>query len=257
VGSGCLGRGVAPPALLAAALCSLAPAPLAAQSAPESKLVSIQGLRSATVAPGGLAFGALALTSRSQGGGGYVEDADGSLSFGLGLGDASETVGLQLSASLSSLSEGLGDSGSLSVKASREVRGLGVPAYVGLSVDRLAGWGELEGYDPTTSLVATLFPQVEMGGERYPLMLTAGLGSHVRDEQTEPGVFLGAGLGLTPNLGASLAWTGETVTLGTVFRVEGLDQVRFGASVDDLLDQEDRRRLVLTATFFADDLFGR
>lgn len=252
---------MASPALLVAALWSLSIEPAAAQSATAApgKLVSIQGIRSATVAPQGLGFGALAVTSRSQGEGDedFVDDPDGSLSFGFGVGDASETVGLQFSANLTSLSEGVGDSGSLSIKASREVSGLAVPTYVGLSVDRIAGWGEVEGYDPSTALAVTLFPQADFGGERYPLMVTAGLGSHVRNDQADPGVFLGAGIGLTPNFGTSLAWTGETVTLGSVFRIDGLDSARFGASIDDLLDQEDRRRVVLTATFFVEDLFGR
>ncbi|EYD76429.1 hypothetical protein Rumeso_01987 [Rubellimicrobium mesophilum DSM 19309] len=233
--------------------------PAAAQSARDdtSKLVSIQGIRSATVAPSGLAYGAVALTNRQQDGDEFVDGPEGSLSFGFGVGDASRTVGLQFSVNLTSLSDGVGESGSLSIKASRRLGGLRVPTYVGLSVDRLAGWGEAEDFDPSTSLAVTMFPRIEVGDESYPLMLTAGVGSDIVDDQSDPGVFLGAGVGLTHNLGASVAWTGETVSLGTVFRVDGLDSMRFGASVDDVFDQEDRRRLVLTATFFVDDLFGR
>lgn len=249
-----------PPALFLRAALAALPAlagPACAQSIgnDEGRLVTLQGIRSATVAPHGLGFASLALSGRTEN---DPEDGIASaLALGFGLGDAEETVGFQVSVGMSPVLEDFGASGSLSVKASRRIAAGAAPTYVGLSFDRLAGWGDAEGAEETASLSLTSFPRVMIGGEAYPLMLTLGAGTHQRDGGEEPGLYAGAGIGLTRNFGASLAWTGETVTLGTVFRVEGLDSMRFTASVDDLFDQEDSRRLTVAATFVVEDLFGR
>ena len=57
-------------------------------------------------------------------------------------------------------------------------------------------------------------------------------------------------------LNASLAWTGEGVTVGGAFRVPGLDSMRFTASVNDVFDQADSRRITVSATIFVRDLLG-
>ena len=84
-----------------------------------NKLVTLQGIRSATVAPSGLVFGSLGLTSRRDSLGDFFDEGDGSIVLGFGLGDATKTVGVQVSASITSLTDSFGDSGSLSIKAAR------------------------------------------------------------------------------------------------------------------------------------------
>lgn len=220
----------------------------------DGKLVTLQGIRSATVAPAGLGFVAFALGERTD-----DDPEDGlasSLSLGAGFGNARGGVGVQVTASLGSPLDGLGDNGSLGLKFGHRFAGAGTPTFVALSLDRLAGWGDREDDDPTATVALTTFPSLALGGDSYPLMLTLGAGTDVRDDGTEPGVYAGAGIGLGRNFGTSLAWTGEDVTLGAVARVPGLDSWRFTASVNDLLDQEEGRRLGVTATYVIDDLWG-
>lgn len=220
----------------------------------DGKLVTLQGIRSATVAPAGLGFAAFALSGRTD------DDPDdglaSSLSLGTGFGDARGGVGVQVTASFGAPLDGLGESGSLGLKFAHRFAGSGRPTFLALSFDRLAGWGDRADLDPTTTVALTTFPRLALGADSYPLMVTLGAGSHIRDDGTEPGLYAGAGIGLTRNFGASLAWTGEDVTVGAVAKVPGLDNWRFTASVLDALDQEDGRRLSITATFVVQDLFG-
>lgn len=243
---------------LAALLC-LAALPASAQEGFQGRYVTIPGIPSATVAPEGLAFGTLAYTTRRDSRsdqGRFLDSADGSLALGFGLGDASDLVGAQFTINVSSLKDDFGDSGSLGVRLSREVPGALVPTYAALSFDRLAGWGDAEGVDPAASLIVTSFPSLDAPWGTLPLMVTLGVGTHVANARQDPGVFAGVGVGLTRNLGASLAWTGESVTLAGAVRFEAVPSLRLTAGVDDLFDQVDGRRLTLTATFFVQDLFG-
>lgn len=224
---------------------------------PVNRLVTLQGIRSATVAPAGLAFASLGLTSRRDSLGDFFDEADGSIVLGFGLGDASETVGVQVSASITSLTDSFGDSGSLSIKASRRINGLEVPTFVGLSFDRLAGWGDGKLIDESATFSVTMFPTAQIAGQTYPLMITAGYGNAVLERLREPGAFVGAGIGITENFGASLAWTGESVTLGTAFKFDALENMRFSASLEDAFDQVGGQRVTVSATYYFDTNFGR
>lgn len=243
--------------VLAAALALSAAAAGPALAQDGGRLVGLLGIRSATVAPDGLAFGAVALTTLRREAEG-VEDgsADGSIILGFGLGSAADAVGVQVTANIISLTDDFADSGSLGVKASREVGRGALPVYLGVAVDRIGGWGDSEDLDPSVSGMVTAFPQVDAGGRTLPLMVTLGAGTHLRNDFEDPGVFGGVGVGLTRNLGASAAWTGESVSVGAVFRVPGLDNMRFTASLDDAFDQVDARRVTVTATVFVRDLWG-
>ena len=222
-----------------------------------NRLVTLQGIRSATVAPPGLAFASLGLTSRRDALGDFFHEADGSIVLGFGFGDATETVGVQVSASITSLTDSFGDSGSLSIKAARQINGLEIPTFVGLSLDRLAGWGDGKLIDESATLSVTMFPTAQIGGQTYPLMITAGYGNAILEHHREPGAFVGAGIGITENFGASLAWTGESVTVGTAFKFDALENMRFSASLEDAFDQVGGQRLTLSATYHFDTDFGR
>lgn len=231
------------------------PAPVAQPVGQSAKLVTLQGIRAATVAPGGLAFAAIAFSSRRASPTGYLQDADGSAVTGFGIGNANDGFGLQVTANITSLQTSFADSGHLSLKASHRMAAQ-IPVYVGLSIDRLAGWGDARGILASASLQLTWFPQAKIGQGRFPLMLTLGAGSHLRHQGRDPAVFFGAGIGLTPHFGTSLAWTGETVTLGTAFRFDGLRNMTFAANLDDVFDQNNSRRVGVSATWLIDGLFG-
>lgn len=221
-----------------------------------ARLVTLQGIKSATVAQSGLAFASLGLASERGSLTTFPEDGNGTVVLGFGLGNIRETVGVQISASLTSLNEGFGNSGTLSFKLARQITALETPTFVGLSLDRLAGWGNSAVLDESATLALTLFPTAQIGGQTYPLMVTAGYGTDVVNHRREPGAYAGVGIGITENFGASIAWTGESVTLGTAFKFEALDNLRFSASVEDAFDQVGGQRLTLSATYYFNDIFG-
>lgn len=245
--------------LLAAATLLLGAAvPAAAQE--NDFYLTLTGIRSATVAPGGLAFVSAGWTSDrvdGTGGSGVIDNTDGSLSFGAGFGSAEDGIGFQFTANISSLTGDFGDSGYLALKASRRVSGPGrLPVYLALDAQNLAPWGDSEDNEESLDLIVTAFPTVDLGAGPRPMMFTLGAGTNVRDDDTEPGIYLGAGLGLTRHFAVSAAWTGEDVTLGTGFRFDALPNMQFSASVDDVFDENDSRRLTLQATWMTDRLFG-
>lgn len=219
-------------------------------------LVTLQGIKSATVAPGGLAFASLGLSSRRAQLGSFFDDPDGSMVLGYGFGSAQDSVGVQVTANITSLTDAFGDSGNLAIKFSRHVGTPDLPLFAALSFDRLAPWGDGKLADPSTTFSLTAFPRVPIGAQSVPMMVTVGYGSNVTDRRREPGAFVGIGMGISENLGASLAWTGESITLGTAFKFDGLDNLRFSASLDDVFDQVDGQRLTLSATYYFNDLFG-
>jgi hypothetical protein len=241
--------------LTAAALLTLA-APAGAQDAAQApKLVAIVGIQSATVAPSGLGFVSLGGTTRREGS--DDDDVDGSLAFGVGIGSAEDAVGVQVTAYITSLTDDFGDSGSFALKASRRVASGPVTAYAALGVDDIAGFGDADDIDPRVTLSFSTFSLLSLGasGTAYPLMATVGIGSDLRNDRSDPGVFAGVGLGMTPNLGVSAAWTSEAFDLASVFRVPGVESFAFTAAVNDVFDQDDSRRLTFSVNYFLRNLF--
>ena len=91
--------------------------------------LTLLGIPSATVAPHGSGFVSLQFTNQRQGPG---TDSDASLSFGAGFGDAERTLGVQLTAEVTSTTDDPGDSGYFDVKLSRRISSGQTPAYLGL-----------------------------------------------------------------------------------------------------------------------------
>ena len=232
-----------------------APATTSSAPATPGKMVTLQGIRSATVAPGGVGFASLAFSSKRGGPKGFINDTDGSAVVGFGLGDAAQGVGIQISANITSLSDNFGDSGHFSVKFARKLPGE-APTYLALSFDRLSGWGDARNTKPATSLSLTTFRKVDIAGQSYPVMLTIGAGNRVRNFSQDSGIFVGAGIGLTPNFGASLAYAGDQVALGSAFKVAGLKNMVFSATLDDAFNQQSAQRVTVSATVVFSNLFG-
>lgn len=225
-----------------------------AQSQPAAKNVTLLGIQSATVAPHGLAFGVISLTNKG------VENAsreeDGSLGFGVGVGNAQTGVGLQFSAQITSLSDDFADSGFLEVKAARQIVGGTTPTFIAASIDG-AGWGDSSDRDTGGAVMVTSLRQVRFSesGEFYPIMFTLGVGTNERNNGDDPGFFGGLGIGLTPNVGISAAWGGDAVNLGASFRFDQVDNLGVTATLFDAFDQEDSRRISVSVSYFLTDLF--
>ena len=219
------------------------------------KNVTLLGIPSATVAPTGLAFAALTGTTKRDG---VVDEVDGSLALGFGLGSAEDGVGVQVALFNTSLTDNFGDSGYLQVKFSRRIAAGTMPTYVGVSLGQLANWGDASGRDVTAALAVTSFAQVHFkpGGEAYPVMMTAGIANNVRNNDRDPGVFLGAGIGLTESFGVSAAWSGEDVDIGGSLRIKGLKNVGLTATLNDAFDQNDSRRMTFSVFLAVPNAFG-
>lgn len=215
------------------------------------RLVVVQGVPTATTMPGGSAFASVSGTTKREGGSGV----DGSLAFGIGFGDARETVGAQIVANITSTHPSdFGDSGSLSFKLSRTLPEAFGNSTVGLTFDDLAPWGDADGRDVRTSLAWTSARQIRVAGERIPLLLNLGVVSETsyHDDWTP---FAAVGLGLSENLSMTIAHNGDYPVIGATTRVPGLDDVSFSASLQDVFDERNERRVTLTASIAFNDLF--
>lgn len=239
--------------LTAAALSALTAVPGLAQDRP-TKHLTLVGIPSGTVAPHGTVFGSLALTNRE--GPGSSRD-DGSIVLGFGLGSAEDTVGVELTMNISSLQSSFGDAGYFGIKASRRLSSGSWPIYASLGVDYLGPWGAVRGRDPGVTFALSSFGNIEAGGDSYPVMMTIGAGNRLRAGNTRPAVFAGVGVGLTQNLAASAAWSGEGLDLGLGLAFPELQGISFTLGASDVTNRVNSRRLVATATWSLQNVFGR
>jgi hypothetical protein len=212
------------------------------------------GVPLATGAPAGMGFVSLSGTTRRNPG---STGADGSAAFGLGFGNADDGVGVQVSAHITSLTDNFGDSGYLALKLSRRIEGAGPPTYIGLTVDHLVPWGDATVRDPGAAIAVTSFSRLQgANGTAYPVILSLGAGTNLTRNQTEPGIFAGLGVGLTPNIGASLALNGDSVELGAAWRPPGVRNMAVVVALSDALDQNNHRRVTLSVSYGLPGLFG-
>lgn len=228
---------------------ALPPAPSLADSPKNLTLLSVS---SATVAPHGMWFTSLGLTSKR----GTIDDWDGSLALGFGLGDAQESIGLQITANITSLTNGFGDSGYFQINASRRIVDGDAPLYLGAEVAGLGTWGQANVLPVSGKVMLSWFPTLRTGnGESFPLMFTAGYGSHLKNLGRDPAPFFGAGIGLSRNFGASVSWTGETLDVGASFTFDGIDGFNVTTELNDVTDRLGSRRVTISLNFFRPGLF--
>lgn len=219
------------------------------------KNLTLLGINSGTVAPNGTVYGSISGSTPSQ----YSDsDIDGSAELGFGVGDADEGLGAQMSVVIASLTDDLGDAGYLNFKISRRIAAGDHPTYIGLEASQIGTWGASDVLEPQGTLAVTTFGRTSFGSstETYPYMLTLGAGTGLRNNQEDPGVIFGAGVGLTENFGVSGAWTGETVDVGLGFRAKALGDASVTVQMNDVFDQEDSQQFTFTINFAANNLWG-
>lgn len=217
------------------------------------RLVVLQGVATATTFQSGSAFVSVSGTTKRQGGSGV----DGSLAFGLGFGDAKETLGGQIVANITSANPSdFGDSGSLSFKLSRALPETMGAASVGATFDNLAPWGDAKTTDVKTSVALTFARSVPFGelGEGLPLLFNIGAASSTtyRDDWT---AFAAIGVGLSENMSFTLAHNGDYEIVGVTTRLPGIDNLSLSASLLDVFDKKEDRRVSVTASYAFNDLF--
>jgi hypothetical protein len=196
-------------ALALSATSVIAPTELHAQETLELYPVSI-GVPSGFGASSGMLFGWVDYTNFDPYTG--VEgDDDGSMGLGFGLGDPAETIGLEVSVSITSVSTGwwgdgvFGDEGSLNLKVHRYVPGLAFASYASLSfgLDNIVGWGdETEG---------TSDQRVRLRRDGGRIAIVGG-----------PPGFLAGFRPLRPAVGAVWWWSGRLVLMSSASVAPGI-----------------------------------
>ena len=216
------------------------------------RLIVLQGVATATTMPNGTVFASVSGTTKRDGGSG----ADGSIAFGLGLGDAHQSIGAQITVNVTSVHPSdFGDSGSLSLKFSRALPAVFGNTSVGITFDNLAPWGDSTATNVKASLAVTTARQISIAGRNaVPLLLNFGIASETsyRDDWTPFGA---VGFGLSENLSMTLGHNGDYAVLGVTTRLSSFDNVSLSAGLQDVFDQRDARRLTITASIAFNDLF--
>jgi hypothetical protein len=226
----------------------------AIQAETAQKNLTLMGIPSATVAPHGVMFGVVSWTNKRNS---FSNSSDASGAVGIGFGSAEKNIGLQFTTNITSFSDDFGDSGFLSIKASRRIAKGDNPVYASLSFGNLSTWGDAKAVNESVNFAVSRFSQISTGlNNTFPVMFTVGYGNKIKSNFTEPGVFLGAGIGLSEIVGASISTTGNGVDLGASFKFKPIKNMQFGVTTNDIFDENGLQRIVLTLSWYLSDVFG-
>jgi hypothetical protein len=183
--------------------------PLAELRIPAYSPGSTVGVPSAFGANFGDAFVGLAFSNRRP----RINESDGALSVGFGLGDSERSLGLEVSANIGSLRR-FGANGDIGLKLHRALPG---KAAIALGFDEGIIWG-----DENRDTVSTLYGVVSKIFDLRPddpfnpqsLTLTLGVGGgrfrsfdNIVNRQGGVGVFASAGFRFVPQASAIASWT--------------------------------------------------
>ncbi|MBW4495546.1 MAG: S-layer homology domain-containing protein [Oscillatoria princeps RMCB-10] len=150
----------------------------------------------------------------------YTDDADGSISLGIGLGDAQKVVGVEVTAGVYSL---FGDDsferGGISFKAHRV---LPQNFAVAVGVENAIIWGDTDAGSSVYGVVSKIFPLRENPREPFS-QLTASVGigggrfrseDDINNDEDSIGVFGSVGLRVAEPVSLIADWTGQDLTIG-------------------------------------------
>jgi len=219
--------------------------------------VSTFGINSGFGLPGGSMFAAGAITDvrdRVQG-----SSVDGSGAVGLGFGDASQSIGADLSVGILSVDpDDFGEDGNVSARVFRQLPGFGSSGIssVALGVANAANWGSAKNIDSNYFIAGSTIIDISPNASGYlPLMLSAGYGTGVKNLERDPAGFFGAGIGFTSRFSASTSWSGDEVMVGLGIRpfLRYNSQITLG--MGDVTNRLDGRRWIITGYWFWEDVF--
>ncbi|MDJ0733941.1 MAG: hypothetical protein QNJ47_07630 [Nostocaceae cyanobacterium] len=152
---------------------------------------------------------------------------DGALAVGFGLGDPAKAVGLEVTASITSVGGGddfdFGDSGGLGFKVHKFFSD-GTAVAVGWA--NAVKWGDADDEDETIyGVVTRSFPlEPNSPTNKLPLTVSLGIGSGsfrsrgaIEADENNPNFFGSVGLRATPQVSLISSWTGNRLNVGTSF----------------------------------------
>lgn len=148
-------------------------------------------------------------------------DIDGSMSFGAGFGNATETVGFETSVAIISLKDDFADSGSVGAKIHKIVpntNGLGVA----LGWSNALNWGDAKKAEDTVyAVVSKKFKLRPEAKNQYPLSISIGAGTgtfrtidDIVADDNDLNVFGSIGVQVLPQLSLASSWTGSQLNVG-------------------------------------------
>ncbi len=152
---------------------------------------------------------------------------DGALAVGFGLGDPARAVGLEVTASITSVGGGnefdFGDSGGLGFKVHKFFSD-GTAVAVGWA--NAVKWGDSDGEENTIYGVVTRAFNLEPNNPTHKLPPTVSLGvgsgsfrsrGAIEDDNNSANFFGSVGLRTTPQVSLVTSWTGNRLNVGTSF----------------------------------------
>lgn len=152
---------------------------------------------------------------------GDISEEDGSIGLGTGVGDPIETVGLEITYNIISLTDDFGDSGAVGFKLHK----------IFTQLDNLAvavGWTNAIDYgdasDAEETVYGVLTKQFDLRPEasnRLPITFSLGVGTGdfrslgaINSGDNPPNFFAGMGLRMIPQLSFVSSWTGNQLNMG-------------------------------------------
>ena len=182
-------------------------------------------------------------------------DDDGSIAFGLGLGDPVNSVGGEITIGITSVSTSwwgdgkFADEGNLSGKLHRRVEPLmgGNAASVSLGVSNIAGWGSTK--DNPANYYGAYSEQQNFGSfKQYGVAYTLGYGSAVSDTETKGDPFAGVAIGYD-DYSFSLSRIGRETHIASTLYFPSMPGIGLTIAQADALNELDSKRLILSLSF--------
>ena len=179
-------------------------------------------------------------------------DDDGSIAFGLGLGDPVNSLGGEITIGLTSVSTSLwgdgkfADEGNVSGKVHKRVTPVfgGNVASVALGASNLAGWGSTK--ENPTNYYGAYSEQKNFGSfKQYGLAYTLGYGSAVSDTETKGDAFAGVAIGYD-DYSFSLSQIGKETHIATTLYFPQFPGFGVTIAQADALNEIQSKRLIVS-----------
>ena len=180
------------------------------------------------------------------------DDDDGSIAFGLGLGDPVNSLGGEITIGLTSVSTSLwgdgkfADEGNVSGKVHKRVTPVfgGNAASVALGASNLAGWGSTK--ENPTNYYGAYSEQKNFGSfKQYGLAYTLGYGSAVSDTETKGDAFAGVAIGYD-DYSFSLSQIGKETHIATTLYFPQFPGFGVTIAQADALNELQTKRLIVS-----------
>ena len=179
-------------------------------------------------------------------------DDDGSIAFGLGLGDPVDSLGGEITIGLTSVSTSLwgdgkfADEGNVSGKVHKRVTPVfgGNAASVALGASNIAGWGSTR--DNPVNYYGAYSEQKNFGSfKQYGLAYTLGYGSAVSDTETKGDAFAGVAIGYD-DYSLSLSQIGKETHVATTLYFPQFPGFGVTIAQADAFNELQSRRLIVS-----------